>query len=238
MNRVVRGFRVGLALGVLLTLVGCTGNDNDPLETVSAPAEPTYTMPSDVAPGTDSPSESPTYDINSSNLHIADSLPDYFQKVLDTMTFPPQDQEVLEQAIVAGRIDGAVYETAHAQYVQCMTGYGFEPQFRKIEGVYRELGYVTDDSDAYGDAYADCSRGGALIMALYETQQLNPDLLADRRPIAFQCLKKYGYVDEDYTLLDFGKSLETQAFPFSAYSTGPSDCLYMAGYAYHSLDED
>ncbi|MDR1078921.1 MAG: hypothetical protein LBL55_09750 [Propionibacteriaceae bacterium] len=175
---------------------------------------------------------------------LAGSLTELFHMGLDTMNPSEVEREAIERAIIAGRIDSADYEAAHVRYVQCMARHGYQPTFRKTaEGLYIELpDLAVDDFTASDMAHTDCYGDNRVIGALYRMQQSNPDLLADYRLLAIQCLKKGGFVDAGYTVEDFERDQEvsqrnpaTDGFPFDPYEDGPSDCLYVAGYAYFSV---
>jgi hypothetical protein len=173
---------------------------------------------------------------------IANSLTEYFQRGLALLHPSPIEREAIERAIVAGRIDQADYEAAHLRFAQCMTERGFELSFRKTpDGLYIELPYTLENSTQNDDldtAHIECSVDNAVLTALYRTQQANPELLADQRLTAIQCLQRSGFVDADYTVDDFDRDRDATTFPFDQYETGPNNCLYQAGYAYFSMMDE
>ena len=177
--------------------------------------------------GTHTPSNS------GSPARIAGSLPELFQKALDTLPATQAEREVIQRAIVTGRIDSADYEAFHLGYVQCLEQHGFDPPFRKTpEGYYIELPFAPGDPDASTNAHDECIKQMAVIDVLYRAQQGNPELLADSRLQAVRCLQKYGYLGSDYTAEDFDRDKSADTFPFDKYEEQPNNCLYLAGYAY------
>ncbi|MDR1448880.1 MAG: hypothetical protein LBI84_01515 [Propionibacteriaceae bacterium] len=167
---------------------------------------------------------------------LADSLTEVFQVGLDTMNPSPVEREAIERAITTGQIDSADYEAAHLRYIQCLIKHDIQPTFRKTpEGLYVELPYFSPNGVADStEANLKCSADNLIIGILYRIQQSNPDLLADNRLLAVRCLQKRGFVDADYTVDDFERNWTARVFPFVPSADGPSDCLYVAGYAYLS----
>jgi hypothetical protein len=148
------------------------------------------------------------------------------------------ERDVIERAIATGRIDPADYEAAHLRYVRCMAQHGFHPMFRKTaDGVYVELPNVdVEDMAALDVASLGCPSDNMIVEILYRIQQSNPDLLADYRLLAIQCLKRGGFVDTGYTVEDFDRDKKADEFPFDPYDDGPSDCLYVTGIAYFEVE--
>ena len=177
---------------------------------------------------------------------IAGSMAELFQEVLDDQDYDlsPLEREVVERAVVAGRIDPVDYEASHAQYVRCMEGNGFETSFRKTpEGYYINLGWVTEREDV-SDIDVECMDGERMIEVLFAMQQGNPDLLSDQRLVAIQCLRRVGLVDSSYTVDDFDRDMNRDEiggtdpiFSFDIYEDSANNCLYYAGYAF-SIDEE
>lgn len=93
------------------------------------------------------------------------------------------------------------------------------------------------DHDALDAAHIECTRDTVTVEALYRVQQANPDLLADSRQVAVQCLQVHGYLGDDYTVRDFERDWTQNQFPFDATEPGPNDCLWGAGYGYFASDE-
>jgi hypothetical protein len=170
---------------------------------------------------------------------LANSLSEYFQRVLDTSNPSPDVRAVIERAISAGHMDPADYEAAHAAYAQCMTLHGFTPSFRKTpEGYYIELPYQNvTDQQAFDDAIETCSTDFYLIDIMYRVQQTNPSLLADRSLQAVQCLRRYGVVDATYSVDDFNEDKAASTFPFDIYQVDANNCLAEAGFAYFQASQ-
>jgi hypothetical protein len=177
---------------------------------------------------------------------LAGSLPEYYQKYLDTFELSDFDKEVLNRAIQSGRIATEDYEDAHAHYASCLTSAGFQPSFRKTPaGLYIELPYArVKDQEALDQAHDSCSEPIALIDALYALQQSNPDLLADWSLVAVNCLRAAGVIDETYTVEDFkrddkaGLTSDAPGFPFDVYEESANNCLWQSGRAYFTIDEE
>lgn len=204
-----------VVVGLSFSLAGCSSN------VVSNPtiAEPTPT-------------------VSGMAERLAGSLPEVFQKSLDTLNPSLVEREAIERAITAGRIDPADYEAAHLRFVQCMAQHGFHPAFRKTpNGYYIQLPYAPGDLEREASANQECSRDNAVIGYLYNLQQSNPDLLADQRLRAIQCLKKYGFINAEYTVDDFDRDSAADTFPFDKFNEQANNCLFQAGYAYFNVGQ-
>lgn len=178
----------------------------------------------------------------STGERLAGSLTELFQQTLDMDTgeVSPIEREAIERAIATGRIDTLDYEAAHVRYAQCMIGNGFEPQFRKTpEGYYINLGLDNNGRDDDMATHWECMKDNAILDQLFRFQQGNPELFADQRLVAIQCLRGVGLIDARYTVDDFERDINyvgDSTFPFSEYDEVANNCLFYAGYAFYQID--
>lgn len=199
---------VSLALGAL-ALAGC-----------SAQAEPEEAAPSQGAQEV-----------------LASSMTELFQQYLDGDNLTDFEREVLERAMETGEISQADYDEAFSRYIQCTTDLGYEEKWTKLpSGLYQVTPQVFDsqeDVDKYAEQSTSCADGTIIIIeSLFNQQQNNPDLLADPRAIAVQCLLEGGFIDASYTVDDFDRDMKDPgSASFDASDPDANACLYAAGYA-------
>jgi hypothetical protein len=145
--------------------------------------------------------------------------------------------EVLDRAIESGTIAQSDYDEAHKLYAECMKAAGYEESYRQdANGLWR----ITppplsgqDEVEKYMTIGSDCSDELAPIEALFAVQQGNPDLLADPRQAAVQCLREAQLVGADYTVEDFDSEFETrfESAPYDPNAPDAQACLSGAGFA-------
>ena len=170
---------------------------------------------------------------------LATGLPDLFAATAGSADLSSQERQVLDRATDAGRISASDYEDTNQRYRECMTERGFVPEFRKSsQGFYVQLPFRSvTDHDALDAAHIACTRDTMTVESLYRVQQANPDLLADSRLVAVQCLQVEGYLSDEYTARDFEHDWTQNQFPFDATEASANDCLWGAGYGYFVSDD-
>lgn len=180
----------------------------------------------------------PDTDAPTTQEKLAGSLTELFEQQLQNPGLSDFEREAFERAIDSGSISQDDYDEAFNRYEQCVSDLGYKDTWSKQpNGVYRITPPHLEGQDAvdqYMSQTGECADGTTMrIEALFIQQQSNPDLNADPRAVAVQCLLKGGYVDASYTLDDFDKDLQS-GFENAPYDVSASDvnaCLYNAGFA-------
>lgn len=169
---------------------------------------------------------------------LAGSLTELFEQQLQNPNLSDFERDVFERAIDSGEIPQSDYDEGFNRYEQCVSDLGYEDTWTKQpNGVYRITPPPLKGQEAvdeYMSQTAECADGTTMrIEAMFIQQQSNPDLNADQRVVAIQCLLEAGFVDASYTTEDFDADLESgfQDATFDVASTEANTCLYNAGYA-------
>lgn len=168
---------------------------------------------------------------------LGSSITDLFEQYLGSDEISEFERGVLERAAEAGEISQADYDEAFNKYTQCTSDLGYEETWTKLStGLYQVTPPALESQDAvdkYAEQSTDCASGTVrLIEALFNQQQTNPDLLADPRAVAVQCLLKGGFVDAAYTVDDFQQDIADPAnASFDVADTEANTCLTSAGFS-------
>jgi hypothetical protein len=165
---------------------------------------------------------------------IADSLTSLIALELQNDNLSDYVRDVLGKALAAGRIDAADYEETHAKYAQCISDAGVDLTYTKRPtGLYMTNVYTLPSGmsgEEFDTINVRCAEDLATIETLYNTQQSNPDLLADQREVARLCLLREGFVTESYTVEDVVADYEGDTFPFDSTDPLANACLAGAGF--------
>ncbi len=171
---------------------------------------------------------------------IAGSLVALFEQRLENPNLSDFERDVFERAVETGRIDPADYEEAFQRYEACMSDLGYQDTWvMGPDGIYQitpPQSVITGGQaalDEYGERGTDCADGTTMrIEATYGQQQNNPNLLADPREIAIECLQGLGAVPEDYSPDDLERELggDVSAATFDPTDPEQNQCLRGAGF--------
>jgi hypothetical protein len=204
---------------IALAVVGCGGPDPsaDP-----APNQPASNQP---APP-------------DANERLAGSLTELFEQELQNSNLTDFEREVLQRASETGKISEPDYDEAFNRYEQCVSDLGYTDTWEKMpNGIYQITPPLLESqaaSEIYFDQANECATGTTMVIeALYTLQQANPNLLADSRLVAIQCLVSSGFVDPSYTVDDFDRDFNSQfqTAPYDVMDPEANLCLFGAGYA-------
>lgn len=168
---------------------------------------------------------------------LAGSMTELFAQYLDDETLSDFEREVLERAAETGAISQADYDEAFTQYQQCVSDLGYTETWTQLpSGVYQVTPPLFDSQEAtdrYAEQATECATGTVMVVeALFNQQQVNPDLLSDSRAVAVDCLLEGGFVDGTYTVEDLDRDLETPPeASFDVSDPIANACLSSAGYS-------
>lgn len=175
---------------------------------------------------------------SSAGQRIAPDLTTMFRQALKNSKLTPFGREALQRAVVAGKISVADYEEAHRRYARCMADLGFHETYAKLpSGTYKINGSLPAGMDPktfqnkYKEAIDKCSY--PTLESLFNTQQNNPNLLANPFKIAVHCLVKAGAVGPDYTPDQLQAALngDLAKAPFKVSDPRVKNCLAGSGMA-------
>ncbi|WP_433674535.1 hypothetical protein [Microbacterium gorillae] len=146
----------------------------------------------------------------------------------------------LRTALATGSIQHSDYEALHERYVQCVIDAGFDPQFRTTShGVYVEMPYRdVGDTEKLNEATARCGAESATVQALFRAQQAGAKLTENPYETAISCLQQVGVVDASYSANQLAEDWSKDRMPFDASDLQSNDCLYEAGFAYFTIDDE
>ncbi|WP_156382619.1 hypothetical protein [Sanguibacter sp. Leaf3] len=168
---------------------------------------------------------------------LAGSMTELFAQYLDSDTVSEFERDVLERAAETGTIPQADYDEAFTRYQQCVSDLGYTETWTKLPSGVNQVTPPLLDSQEAADRYAEQATGCAtgtimLIEALFNQQQVNPDLLSDSRAVAVSCLLEGGIVDASYTVDDLDRDLEIPPeASFDVSDPAANACLSSAGYS-------
>jgi len=168
---------------------------------------------------------------------LAGSMTELFAQYLDGEALSDFEREVLERAAETGAISQADYDEAFTQYQQCVSDLGYTETWTQLpSGVYQVTPPLFDSQEAtdrYAEQATECATGTVMVVeALFNQQQVNPDLLSESRAVAVDCLLEGGFVDGTYTVEDFDRDLETPPeASFDVSDPIANACLSSAGYS-------
>ncbi len=169
---------------------------------------------------------------------LAGSMTELFEQQLQNPNLSEFEREVFERAVKTGSISQADYDEAFNRYEQCVSDLGYKDTWEKLpNGLYRITPPPLANQaavDKYREQTEECADGTTMrIEGIFTQQQSNPNLNADPRAVAIQCLLKGGHTDASYTADDFERDSETgfQDAPFDVSDSDVQTCLYSAGYA-------
>lgn len=168
---------------------------------------------------------------------LAGSMTELFAQYLDDESLSDFERDVLERAAETGTIPQADYDEAFTRYQQCVSDLGYTETWTQLpSGVYQVTPPVLDSQEAtdrYAEQTTECATGTIMVVeALFNQQQVNPDLLSDSRAVAVDCLLEGGFVDGSYTVEDFDRDLEIPPeASFDVSDPVANACLSSAGYS-------
>lgn len=168
---------------------------------------------------------------------LAGSMTELFQQYLAEEEPTDFERGVLERAVSTGQISQADYDEAFNRYTQCTSDLGFDEKWTKLStGLYQITPPTFADqaaADVYAEQSTDCADGTVMMIeALFAQQQANPNLLADPRAVAVQCLLEGGFVDASYTVDDFDQDIaDPPNASFDVANTEANTCLSSAGFS-------
>lgn len=203
------------SLAIIVALSGCSNDGSDNNGT-----------------GTDSSSQD-----GGSGEVLAGSLTELFEQYLSKENLSDFEREVLERAVETGSISQADYDEAVNRYLKCTSDLGYDETATKLaSGLYQITPPIFDtdaEADKYSEQSADCAEGTTMVIeSLFNQQQNNPDLLADPRQTAVQCLLEGGFVDASYTVDDFDADMQDPGnASFDVSDETANACLAAAGYS-------
>ena len=170
-----------------------------------------------------------------------EKLPFSFEEILATKLAKAPSafvREVLLRAQERGSIAPEDYEEAHNRYANCTKVRGLGETYTKLpNGLYEIKPNISGgqkEVDAYFDAANACGEEYlADIESLFTLQIANPDMLADNRQVAINCLRGIDVVDAGYGVDDLSRDMKSA---LEGTRIDPSDprtraCLHGAGFA-------
>lgn len=186
----------------------------------------------------DAPANSDENSLDGSSQEVlAGSMSELFAQTLEESELSDFEREVLERAAEEGAISQADYDESFNRYQRCISDLGYEETWEKLpNGLYQ----VTppplesqEEVDRYAEQATECADGTVMtIEALFNQQQTNPELLADPRAVAVQCLLEGGFVSAEYTVDDFEADMENPGnASFDVSDDTANACLSSAGYS-------
>lgn len=168
---------------------------------------------------------------------LATSLQEMFGQALKRPGLSDFERSTITQAIKTGKISQTDYEDAHSRYAQCMKDSGVNETYTKLSsGLYEihpPLLTTQDAGEHYKTVSDKCFDGMFTVEILYQTQQTNPELLADQYELVTRCLVKAGVAPADYSAVSFQADLKGNfsKAPYQVSNVRAHECLWSAGFA-------